>query len=365
MNLYSASRQWKSRPNDERFRTIEELIAFSKAVAQASSQISVSMKDLQVSATESGEVELVGKQGVAAGFTHFGFGQFCGLVGAPSQWCRETPADLAVDNINYAIKRNGYGEDDTYKLLLMKDEKLTGGKLKLRAINGEGYGRIWNYEVAEKIAPALQNGWSTPKAMDEEERPSALYASDRDVFIFLVNHNIQIDDGSGDRLFRGLFVEQSEVGTASLSLTEFYCKWVCGNHIVWGAKNVQEIAIRHVGDVEEKFKLNFEATVKRIENESVSDIERTIKRLRVKRIAATKEELLDMVFGRRILTKKDTLAAYALAEKFAQVDGHNDPLSAWGFAQGVTRLSQEQPYGDKRTELDRAAGKVLNLADRF
>ena len=69
--------------------------------------------------------------------------------------------------------------------------------------------------------------------------PAGLYASDHDCFAFMVNESVTVDDGSDGGLCRGFFVSNSEVGAASLKFTSLY-RSVCGNHIVWGAKQAQE-----------------------------------------------------------------------------------------------------------------------------
>ena len=49
--------------------------------------------------------------------------------------------------------------------------------------------------------------------------PSGLYASDHDMFAFLVAPDRVISDGGGGSLMRGIFVRNSEVGDAALSVT--------------------------------------------------------------------------------------------------------------------------------------------------
>jgi hypothetical protein len=44
-----------------------------------------------------------------------------------------------------------------------------------------------------------------------------------------------------------------------------------------------------------------------------------------------------------------------------QPDQDGDPNTVWGMVQGVTRYSQSLPHADKRTELDRAAGKLMQI----
>jgi hypothetical protein len=47
------------------------------------------------------------------------------------------------------------------------------------------------------------------------------------------------------------------------------------------------------------------------------------------------------------------------AEQHVDTDG--SPRTFWGFAQGITRISQAEAYADTRHELDMAATKLLSL----
>lgn len=69
--------------------------------------------------------------------------------------------------------------------------------------------------------------------------------------------------------------------------------------------------------------------------------------------------MLDGLFGMRSLRlgRKALEASYD-AVNVAQ-DG--DPRTVWGIVQGMTRHSQTLPYADARTNLDRAAGRVLEI----
>jgi hypothetical protein len=62
----------------------------------------------------------------------------------------------------------------------------------------------------------------------------------------------------------------------------------------------------------------------------------------------------------KIVGKAQVADAYELATRHEDVDGN--PNTAWGFAQGLTRLSQLEQYTDDRVALDLAASKVLALA---
>lgn len=85
-----------------------------------------------------------------------------------------------------------------------------------------------------------------------------------------------------------------------------------------------------------------------------------MKRARNFIIAGTKEEVLDKLFGKKILSRDQLEAAYEIAEQTDQHGGN--PKTAWGMANGITRLSQQTPFADKRNQIDRAASKVLSMA---
>jgi hypothetical protein len=58
------------------------------------------------------------------------------------------------------------------------------------------------------------------------------------------------------------------------------------------------------------------------------------------------------------LTETRIEQAYREAEAHEQTDG--PPGSVWGMVNGITRLSQREPWADVRTALDRAAGRLLD-----
>jgi hypothetical protein len=54
------------------------------------------------------------------------------------------------------------------------------------------------------------------------------------------------------------------------------------------------------------------------------------------------------------LSRKRAAEAYSLAEAHEP-----NPRSVWGYAQGLTRLSQRTPWQDGRFTLDRAASRLF------
>ena len=75
-------------------------------------------------------------------------------------------------------------------------------------------------------------------------------------------------------------------------------------------------------------------------------------------LGTSKDEVLDLLFGKGILPRRTLGAAYDKAAEFVDVDCPGcSPNSAWGFVQGLTRLSQETAFADARVEMDTAAGR--------
>lgn len=384
MNLFTASNQWATRPDDERFWTVKEAHDACKAYRETAREAKqVPFSSLRVEAVNS-ELKLIGKKETPARLTNWAFGQLSQRAGAPAGYLRTLPATLAAQNINHGL---AHKTDGTANLLLH-----TNGGWLVRAFLSDDYRRIWNYEVLSRCEGLVDEGWKVPPArpafggshnvrpateadvLENNEggwglsvnvgdliAPAGVYASDHDCFVFLVNTSKRIQDGTEGGLSRGVFITNSEVGAASLRITRFFFRHVCGNHIVWDASKVVDLRLRHVGRARGKFVRAFQAEVQWVDDASASDEEAKIRAAQRFIIADTKENVLDQLFGKKALglSRKSIESAYELAEDHHE-DG--DPRSAWGIAQGLTRLSQQTPYQDERDRLDRAAGKVIQVA---
>ena len=103
------------------------------------------------------------------------------------------------------------------------------------------------------------------------------------------------------------------------------------------------------------------ATVTERTQRSALEDESRIKTAKGYELAGSKDDIVTLIFGKQLgLTRGECIDAYAIAEKCEDDHGGN-PRSAWGFAAGVTRLSQGQ-FADTRDRMDRAAGRILELA---
>ena len=386
-NLVAASREWSTRPADQRFWNLRDLFEQSKEYAEQTSTRAAKLSECEVVPYNTEDLALkmpshaMGYRNMAT-FQHYSFGQLCNIAQAPTNYLRGLPAQLAADNLNHGLRQVSGDQS----LLLHQN-----GGLQLRCVTSDAYSRIWNYEVAE-MALALEEGegWRTPPArpcglpgvptriatdadvmhkcahpsmgirVGDEISPAGLYVSDHDLFIFQVNEDYAIDAGDGEMLYRGVFWSNSEVGDARFRGTMFLFDSVCGNHIVWSAKIVADITIVHRGNAQEVFR-EMMAQATNMMTMSAHDDEFRIQKAKMHLLGAGQAEVVRLVFGKSWgLSKENCEQAYVLAIRHAEDHG-TEPNTAWGYASGLTRLSQGV-YADRRVELDRAAGKILELA---
>lgn len=380
MELFKASNQWATRPEDQKFYTIGDAYQACLSYKQtAVEKADVQPSTLRVQA-DGNDILLYGKGDRPARLTHWAFGQLSQRIAAPAGYLRGLPATLAAQNMNHGLKAR-YGtvdaptsQDETVNLLVHSN-----GGLLVRAFTSERYSRIWNHDILRRMQDFEQHGWTTPKPFEfsggsgwggdqEWKKEPTIYVSDHDIFVFMVNNDNRLREiGNAAGLGRGFFVENSEVGASKLKVTTFLYRFVCCNHIVWGAQEVFEVGIRHVGSAVDKANKvldQLEVQLTKYANESASDDEAKIEKLQKTVIGANKEEVLDTLFNKLKnvpgASRKVLTAGYDMAELNRETDG--DPNTIWGMVNGVTRYSQTVPFADERTTIDRAAAKLVDLA---
>jgi len=389
MELFKASNQWATRPSDERFWDLNEMQQACEGYKQSAQEVQVKYSDLRFEADGS-EIFVSGKARIPAKLTNWAFGQVCQKVNAPASYLRTLPSTLAVQNLNHGFTKPIDEEENYAKLMFHKN-----GSLVLRAATSLKYKRVWNADIISSLQRYVPMGWQVPPARpagvkNERTRiatsadvlrlqkgglsinegdtiaPAGLYASDHDMFVFMVNETNPVNDGTGHGLGRGFFLWNSEVGAASVGVMSFLYDAVCGNHIVWGAKNVEEVRIRHIGNADTKAFSSIRAELISYANSSVSDLEAQIRKARAFEFAgpgASKEAVVEAVIAFAVkakapLSQKIIADAYDVAVK---EERYGSPRSAWAIANGLTELSQECTYTDERIKIDRAAGKVLEM----
>jgi hypothetical protein len=384
-NLTQASDQWATRPDDERFWTLEEMYSQTRAYAQAAEEVPRLAKDCRVSYDAHGIVMEAGPDDYVD-LGHYAFTQVCRSLNAPASYMRTLPPELVVRCLEQS---RGQIEDDERDRMLLIDR--SGERSRLRATTSARYARVWNYEIIERLLGLQSEGWVVPAArpsgnesasrlriataddvvdygssnpltvkIGDTIAPSGLYASDHDMFAFLIHPERVIDNGTETGMRRGTMIRQSEVGQSSIVKLDFLFDTVCGNHIVWDARDIRETRVRHLGSQVED---SWVALIREISDgaeAAAADDEARIRQAQEMILADTKDDVLDLLFKQRWATKRVASKAFDLAEEHSDV--HGDPRSLWGMVSGMTRLSQDTGYADERTALDRAAGKMLAAA---
>jgi hypothetical protein len=300
-----------------------------------------------------GEVVLNGKTGLNARLTNWSFGQLASKAKAPASYLSTLPAELVVDCLNNGLAKIDEGKS---KLLINDD-----GPLTVRAINGVSYGRIWDHEVTEQLLRLKAQGWHEAPAAFDGSRGQ--YRGDRSMFSFLVDSDRRIfEKAPGGGLSRGLFAWNSEVGGGTFGGMRFCYNYICGNHYVWGASDVSEFKIRHVGNAAERGWPEWDVLLRKYRDSSAVTQEMEIEKAMQFQIAATKADVFNAVFGLKAptLTKANVTRALEIAEQ--REDWYGNPLSAWGVASGLTEIARDLPNADDRIALERGAGKVIEMA---
>jgi hypothetical protein len=243
-------------------------------------------------------------------------------------------------------------------------------------VTGPDYGRIYDHELVEAVQRIAGNGtgdtrWKVPGVLDwstgvynpdvEISRDTTtLYASDRDVFLFLVDDHNPIEagrlpDGSPDLYFRGFYCWNSEVGAKTLGMASFYLRAVCQNRNLWGVEDFQEITIRHSKYAASRFAQEAAPALTRFANSSPQGFVNGIKAARQQIVARTDEDRDDFL-RKRGFSKAES---GKIIEKVLMEEGR-PPESIFDFVQGITRLARDKTQQDARLDMEGRAKKLLD-----
>ena len=385
-NLYDAHNQWASRPDDERYGSLEELHKAALAYYNQSTESTIEYRDLKVELfADDDDIALIGKSGKPAALTYTASKQLCQRIGAPHEYISRLSPGLAATNIQYGLIN--LETDKSAKLLFYNG----GDRLAIRAFTGEGYARIWHHELTERVLNLRDDGWRLPPARPASKsvkgvRPAtkADILGDNDfslsvkegdliapagaylgqgwpeLFIFVVEPTQAIQSKQGRMLHRFAMISNSEIGDAKLRVKFGLYDHVCGNHILWNVEDVYEVAIKHSGGARKRAFEELSMSFTTYSNIDLKVEEQRVFKAQNYKLGDKKEEILDYLFGKKIAGKKELVKAWDIAD--AKVDSYGSPTTAWGFANGLTELSQQSTYTDERVALDNAAAKVIQFA---
>jgi hypothetical protein len=367
------SSEWFSRPDDERYLSLTDLHGAVRRRAERAQTRTVESRAIKVEASRDSAERLaliVPGRDEPVVPTYWSFGQLCSLVGAPSSYLRQLPAPLAGINLQHGLLSN--------RAELVKTLETDDGRVELRALTGPDYGRIWDHELVAAVIDIAGNGtgdtrWKVPGVLDWNtmthnpfvditKDTTTLYASDRDVFLFLVDdtHPIEagrLPDGSPDLYFRGFYCWNSEVGSKTLGIASFYLRAVCMNRNLWGVENFEQITIRHSKFAAQRFAHEATPALTSFANSSPAPFIAGIKSAR-ERIVARNDENRDSFLRKRGFSKSETAK---IVETVLREEGR-PPESVFDFVQGITALARGKAHQDARIELEGKAKLLLEQA---
>lgn len=348
-----AHHEWAIRPTDERYPSVEALHQAVIARRAASRSMQVHIKDLVVE-TDGVDVTLRNRnKSGKVSFSNWSFDQFSRLVGAPAYYLNKLPAHLVTTNLNYGIE--AAKNKPVAALVSTADD----GAFSLRAALTPRYARIWDDDLIAFAREMTEGtGWQLPKGYKDgrwgaELVPSGAYASDRDVFLFMVDYSRPIEV-NGDTFFRGFYLWNSEVGSKTVGMEFFLFRMVCGNNMVHGFQQVGRLTRKHIGKLMAERSLNQLRGV-----------------LETYMNAGTKEETAGLLRAMNYVIKDDP-ADFLRNKGFAKHEAEEavrlaiaeegDAKTLFNNVQGLTAYARMNPYQNERTDLEVRAGKLLALA---
>lgn len=353
MNDTRVSHEWSNRPADQRFLTVADLLAAVKARRLDSAEENVALDRMRIVPTDAGGLELASEHRAHGALSHWAFGQLATRAKAPAGYLRSLPAQLAAINLQWSLESR---EDDNSDE--GNDAKILSRGGAVSAVTSTTYGRIWDLDVVRAVADNLDlNVWRVPSASyqaRDPKRATTLYASDRDVFLFLVDEGRPIEIDAGDTLRRGFYVWNSETGSSTFGVKTFTYDYVCDNRIIWGQSDVKQVTIRHTAGGPYRFRSVVPQLTAYAQSSDRVMVE-TVRSAKAKRVGATKKDVVDWLQARGFARPLATKAYEAAAN---EKRGY-DPRSVWGLVQGLTETARDIAHTDARVELEEKAGALL------
>lgn len=360
--LYEASRQLFTRDPDEMYPSLQTLQDFlvnrdSRALEQDVDYTDVAAEPTcdEDSPQDGQGLGLVLGTDYKVHLNDWSFRQLCGLSGAPSEFINRLTADLAAKVLNGT--RELYGKEQAEGRLLLQVNGGTG----CRAIYSRKYVRVPDSRVVATVQEWATDFVPAGQVAGRDQGGSlrdatGLYASDRDIFLFLVNESLPIEVSNPEVLFPGFMVWNSETRSKTLGYMTFLYRMVCANHIVWGAEEVCRGERRHIGETVEALD-DLSHAIEALQQRAVGkdEVTATVKAAIDATFADDEEKVVERLRGKG-MTK-------GMAEKTlkrAKMDpSFGGDFSVWNVVQGLTAAAQDSSHAEDRVKVEKFAGKLL------
>ena len=378
--LMQASRQWATRPADERYASLLDMQSYMRRRRDRSRAAVESTRALTVVPDQNDALHrglfLGIERGPLAGQllapTHQAFGQICSLAATPSpaSYFRESrvPADIIADALNFNL-RFSRDVEEVGVLATMGDEDSSLGVptgSELRAATGPAYGRIWDADIVDALVERFGDGvsghWRVPGEFGNRitvtKENTTLFASDRDMFVFLADEENRIElpgrrAGRSGSFARGFFVWNSEVGKTTLGAGFFLFDYVCCNRIIWGADQYTEVRIRHTKGAPDRWLDEVTPVLREYSQASAKPVVQAIEDARNKHVEANLDQFLANRFGKRMVAPIKAIHEHE----------EGRPIETfWDVTVAATAHARSFKNTDARLDIERTAGELLKLA---
>ena len=372
MELMTASRQHVTRPADERFTSLHALAAFTSYQKRHSARRTMPNRALTVvpSATDPLDIACCGPNGHPAQFTNWSFQQLCSLAGVPAGYITRSamPGALAADNINWGLHHHRPVE--SVSVHLFQDRDAPAGPITfLRSVNGPDFGMVWDADITTTLVQEFGDGvtgdWTVPGIFGHRldavtEANTTLYASDRDMWVFLADESRRIDiparrNNAPGSLARGFYLRNSGVGAGALTLGMFLFDYVCCNRIIWGAQQHQELRIRHTSGAPHRWLEEVKPILQQYANSSPMGVQETIAAARQAKIRGDVADFLATRFGKGLAGQ---------IQAIHQLEESRPIETTWDAVVGATAYARQLVHVDSRVAVERQAGELLSLGRR-
>jgi hypothetical protein len=348
-------RQWYTRPDDQKFSSLEDLYVMLADRKARTHQVDTMMSHVKF-IPAGDDIIMVNKDGVHVAPTHWSFGQTCSMVGAHASYLRELPADIAVQCLNWGLKQRVEEKNRGLGLMVVdpRADNATGMPV-LQAVTSQVYGRIWDAELAQaslEIVGQTNNRFYSPLDWGKEKR--ALFASDRDIHLLFIDGGSMVDGGGErDQLHRGFIIGNSEVGARAWYLATFVFRVVCGNFAIHGIEQAAFMKIRHTPGAPMKFVKEALPVITAYVNSSPKPLEHIVKKAKELMLPKPITEHINY-FRHRGFAAHETQAARIRADR--EEGGHE---TLWQMINGFTAVARDIKHADSKILLEQKAGKLL------
>jgi hypothetical protein len=371
----TVSQQWFMRPDDQKFLSLDDL--FAKTFAYRAASQAVDLDPRGFDAYADGDALLINHDKIGEGLhpTNYGFCDIASLVGAPSRYLSKLPASIAADCLNHGFTKVPDKDVQVYAGLGAAFDVPT-----LRCQTSTRYGRITDADVVAEVMKLAGSGtgdtrWKVPGVIDWSDmtynanvditkQTTTLFASDRDIFLFLVDDKNPIEvgktaKGDPDLMFRGFYVWNSEVGARTFGLATMYLRGVCQNRCLWGVEGFSQTTFKHTSGAPDRFMVEAAPTLQSYAETAASKL--------VEGVAAAKAALVTPGGEDANEARVEFLTKFGFSKAQAEdliltsvIEEGRAPESVWDYAQAMTAVARQCQFQDQRIKLEQRAGRLLD-----